>query len=226
MGKKGVADFVTDIVDSLVRPETSEVVKEPLTQLFSINSPAVALAIGILLSVWAMSSYATAFGRAANTVYEIQEGRRFTKFRALMILLSLFLLVAFAAVFVLLLTTQNAAEVFAHELGIGEPWVSVWMIGRWPVLLVVLTFIVAVLFYATPNVRREKRRWVGVGALFAIIVWGSATAVFALYVSTVSNYDRVYGWLGGALALLVWMYITNIAMVVGLEVDAEFTRVR
>ncbi len=226
MGKQGAADFVLDLVDSLARPETADVVKDPLTQLFSINNPVIALLIGIVLSVWSMSSYATAFGRAANTVYEIEEGRRFTKFRALMILLSLFLLVAFATVFVLLLTTQNAAEVFAHELGIGEPWVSVWMIGRWPVLLVVLTFIVAVLFYATPNIHREKRRWVGVGALLAIIMWGSATAVFALYVSTVSNYDRVYGWLGGALALLVWMYITNIAMVAGLEVDAEFTRIR
>ena len=225
-GKDGAVKFVLDLVGSLTREETVELVRDPLTQLFSIGNPAVALTFGIVLSVWSMSSYATAFGRAANSVYEIREGRRFLKFRGLMLVLSVFLLAAFAAVVVLLTTTHDAAEVFAHALGLGEPWVSAWMIGRWPVLLFVLTLIIAVLFYATPNVRRETRRWVGVGALFAIIVWGAATAVFALYVSTVSNYDRVYGWLGGALALLVWIYISNLALVAGLEVDVELTRVR
>lgn len=225
-GKDEATDFVLDLVDSVARPETVDVVKDPLTQLLSIGSPVVALLLGIVLSVWSMSSYATAFGRAANSVFEVEEGRRMVKFRALMIVLSLFLLVAFAAVAVLLLTTRDAAEVFAHALGLGEPWVSVWVLGRWPALLVVLTLIVAVLFYWTPNVQRERRRTVGVGALFAIIVWGAATAAFALYVPTVSNYDRIYGWLGGALALLVWMYISNLALVIGLEVDAEFTRMR
>lgn len=225
-GKGAATEFVLDLAGSLVREETVDVVKEPLTQLFSIGSPLVALLIGIVLSVWAMSGYASAFGRAANSVYEVHEGRRFVKFRALMLLLSLFLLVAFAAVIVLLVTTRDAAKVFMQRLGVGDPWVIVWVVGRWPVLLAVLTLIIAVLYYATPNIRREKRRWVGVGALFAITVWGAATAVFAFYVSTVSNYDRVYGWLGGALALLVWMYISNLALVAGLEVDAEFTRVR
>lgn len=225
-GKEGATKFVLNLLDSIVREDTVDVVKDPLTQLFSVSNPGIALLVGIVLSVWSMSSYATAFGRAANSVYEIQEGRQFIKFRLLMILLSLFLLVAFAAVVVLLLTTRDAADVFAHALGFGEPWVSAWTIARWPLLLVVLTLIIAVLFYATPNVRRERRRWVGLGAMFAIIVWGGATAVFAFYVSTVANYDRIYGWLGGALALLVWIYISNLALVAGLEVDAEFTRAR
>ncbi|MEO7348265.1 MAG: YihY/virulence factor BrkB family protein, partial [Terrimesophilobacter sp.] len=202
-GQREATDFVFNLIDSVARKDTVDVVRDPLTQLFSVSSPVIALIIGIVLSVWSMSSYATAFGRAANNIYEIQEGRQFVKFRALMILLSLFLLVAFAAVVVLLLTTRNAAEVFAHELGLGEPWVSVWVFGRWPVLFIVLTLIIAALFYATPNVRREKRRWLGVGAVFAIVVWAAATAIFGLYVSTVANYDRIYGWLGGALALLV-----------------------
>lgn len=225
-GEEGAARFVLDLVDSVARDETVEIIREPLTQLFSISNPLIALFIGIVLSVWSMSGYATAFGRAVNSVYEIQEGRQFVKFRALMILLSLFLLVAFGAIVVLLLTTRDAADVFAHALGFGEPWVSVWAITRWPALLGMLTLIIAVLFYATPNVHREKRRWVGVGAAFAIIVWGLATAGFGLYVSTVANYDRVYGWLGGALALLLWLYISNLALIAGVEVDAEFTRLR
>lgn len=225
-GKGDAAKFVLDLIGSLTSTETVNVVRDPLTQLFSISNPGTALLVGIVLSVWSMSGYATAFGRAANSVFEVEEGRPFVKYRALMIVLSMFLLLAFSAVVVLLLTTRNAAEVFAHELGVGEPWVSVWTVGRWPTLLVILTLIVAVLFYATPNVQRRKRRWVGVGAVFAITVWGAATAVFGFYVSTVSNYDRIYGWLGGGLALMVWMYISNLALVAGLEVDAEITRVR
>src|SRR5690606_18167880 len=120
-GKDEATNLVFNLVKSVLRDETVDVVKAPLTQLFSISSPLIALLIGLVLSIWSMSSYATAFGRAANGVFEIQEGRRFVKFRSLMLLLSLFLLVAFAAVVFLLLTTRNAAQVFAEQFGVGEP---------------------------------------------------------------------------------------------------------
>ncbi|MEL0625916.1 YihY/virulence factor BrkB family protein [Salinibacterium amurskyense] len=225
-GKDRAADTVIDLATEVLKPSTVEVLKEPLTQLFSIGSPGVALAVGLVLSVWSLSSYATAFGRAANSVYEIQEGRRFVKFRGLMLVLSTFLLAAFAAVVVLLLTTRNVATAVGEALGIGEPWITVWSIGRWPVLAVILTMIIAVLYYYTPNVRHERMRWVSTGAIFAIVTWGLATAGFGFYASNFASYDRVYGWLGGALAMLIWLYISNLAFVAGLEVDAEFTRLR
>jgi len=225
-GKDHAAETVLDLANEVLKPSTVDVIKEPLTQLFSIGSPGVALAVGLALSVWSLSSYATAFGRAANSVYEIQEGRRFAKFRGLMLVLSAFLLVAFAAVVVLLLTTRNVATAISEGLGIGEPWITVWSFGRWPVLAVILTMIIAVLYYYTPNVRHERMRWVSTGAIFAIVAWGLATAGFGFYASNIASYDRVYGWLGGALALLIWLYISNLALVAGLEVDAEFTRLR
>lgn len=225
-GEEKAAETVLDLANEVLKPATVDVLKEPLTQLFSVGSPGLALAIGLALSVWSLSSYATAFGRAANSVYEVQEGRRFVKFRGLMLILSAFLLAAFAAVVVLLLTTTNVATAIGAELGIGEPWVAIWSFGRWPVLLAILTVIIAVLYYYTPNIRHERMRWVSTGALFAIVTWGLATAGFGFYASTVASYDRVYGWLGGALALLIWLYISNLALVAGLEVDAEFTRLR
>lgn len=225
-GKDKAADTVLDLAKEVLQPGTVDVLTAPLTQLFSIGNPGLALVVGIVLSVWSMSSYATAFGRAANSVYEVHEGRRFVKFRGLMIILSTFLLFAFGAVIVLLLSTNNVASAIAEELGVGEPWISVWTFGRWPVLGVILTMIIAVLYYFTPNVRHERMRWVSTGALFAIIAWGLATAAFGAYASTIANYDRVYGWLGGALALLIWLYISNLALVAGVEVDAEFTRLR
>jgi len=217
---------VLDLAKELLRPGTVEVLTAPLTQLFSIDSPGVALTIGVVLSVWSMSSYATAFGRAANSVYEVHEGRRLLKFRGLMLILSAFLLAGFAAVVLLLLTTTNVATAIGEEFGFGQPWVAIWSYGRWPVLGAILTAIIAVLYYYTPNIRHERMRWVSTGAVFAIITWGLATAAFGFYVSTIANYDRVYGWLGGGLALLIWLYISNLALVAGIEVDAEFTRLR
>ncbi|MBH0008396.1 YihY/virulence factor BrkB family protein [Salinibacterium sp. SWN1162] len=225
-GKEQAADTVLDLADEILKPATLELFTEPLTQLFSVGSPALALIIGLALSVWSLSSYATAFGRAANSVYEIQEGRRFVKFRGLMLVLSAFLLIAFAAVVTLLLTTTRVATAIAEALGFGEPWITIWAYGRWPVLAAILTMIIAVLYYYTPNVRHDRMRWVSTGALFAIIAWGLATTGFGFYVSTIANYDRVYGWLGGALAVLIWLYISNLALVAGIEVDAEFTRLR
>jgi membrane protein len=143
-----------------------------------------------------------------------------------MLILSAFLIAAFAAVVLLLLTTTNVATAIGEELGFGEPWVAIWSYGRWPVLVAILTAIIAVLYYYTPNIRHERMRWVSTGAVFAIVAWGLATAAFGFYVSTIANYDRVYGWLGGGLALLIWLYISNLALVAGIEVDAEFTRLR
>ncbi|MBN9238142.1 MAG: hypothetical protein BGO97_00555 [Micrococcales bacterium 70-64] len=221
-GREDAARNLLAIVGEVVQPETVDTLREPLTQLFTVANPGVGLVIGLVLSLWSLSSYATAFGRAVNTVYEVHEGRQIWKFRGLMLVLAVVLLALFAAIAVLLLTTQRVAT----AVGIAEPWLTVWAIGRFPVVILLFTLLIAVLYYVTPNVRHERVRWVSFGALFAIVVWGLATAAFTVYVSTVGTYDRVYGWLGGGLALLLWLYITNLVLVLGAEVDAEFVRLR
>lgn len=225
-GRRDAATVILDIVDEVAQPATVEAVRGPLTQLFTVTNPGVALGIGILLCLWSFSSYATAFGRAVNSVYEVEEGRQLWKFRGTMLVLSVFLLVAYAAIAALLLTTPRIAEAIAGSLSIGEPWVTAWAFGRWPVLLALVTLVIAVLYFFTPNVRHHRMRWVSYGAVFVIVVWGLATALFGLYVATVGTYDRIYGWLGGAIALLIWLYITNYVLVLGAEVDAEVMRLR
>ena len=221
-GRKDAAANLLGIVGEVVQPETVDTLREPLTQLFTVTNPGIALAIGLVLSLWSLSSYATGFGRAVNTVYEVQEGRQIWKFRGLMLVLAVFLLALFAAIAVLLLTTERVAK----AVGVTEPWLGVWVVGRWPAVVILFTVLIAVLYYATPNVRHDRLRWVSFGALFAIVVWGLATAAFTVYVSTVGTYDRIYGWLGGGLALLLWLYITNLVLVLGAEVDAELVRLR
>jgi len=225
-GKKNAADAILDIVGEVVQPETVETLRAPITELFSVTNPGIALAIGIALALWTVSGYATAFGRAVNSAYEVQEGRQIWRFRGTMLLLAVFLLVLASLIFVLLLTTQRVATAIAHSAGIGEPWITVWSIGRWPVLLVLVTLVIAVLYYVTPNVRHERMRWATFGAGFVILVGIIATAGFALYVATVAQYDKIYGWLGGAIVLMLWSYVINLVLVLGAEVDAEAVRMR
>lgn len=225
-GRRNAATVILDIVDEVAQKSTVDALRGPLTELFTVTNPGVALGVGLLLSLWSLSSYATAFGRAVNSVYELEEGRQLWKFRGTMLALSVFLLAMFAAILTLLLTTPRIAAAIAASLGVGEPWLAVWSIGRWPVLLILVALLIAVLYYFTPNVRHDRMRWVSFGALFVIVVWGAATTLFALYVVTVGTYDKIYGWLGGAIALLIWLYITNLVLVLGAEVDAEVVRVR
>ena len=221
-GRDNAAENILTVLGEVLQPGTLDILKEPLTSLFTVSNPGVALALGLAFSLWSLSSYATAFGRAVNTVYEVQEGRQIWKFRGLMLVLGVFLLVIFAAIAVLLLTTVRVAD----AVGVPEPWLTVWAWGRWPTVAILFTLLIAVLYYITPNVRHSRMRWVSFGALFAIVVWGVATVAFTAYVSFVGTYDRIYGWLGGGLALLIWLYITNLVLVFGAEVDAELVRVR
>lgn len=225
-GKRDAAAVILDLVDELGQDSTVDAIRGPLTELFTVTNPGIGLAVGLIVSVWALSSYATAFGRAVNSVYEVQEGRQIWKFRGTMILLALFLQVAYAVIVLLLVTTPRLAGAIGETIGIGEPWLAAWSIARWPLLLLMVALVTAALYYVTPNVRRDRVRWVSFGALFAIAAWAAATGLFALYVGTVGQYDRIYGWLGGAVVLLLWLYLTNLVLVLGAEVDAEVVRLR
>src|SRR5690606_7719035 len=128
-----------------------------------------------VLCVWTVSSYATAFGRAVNTVYETQEGRPFWAFRALMMVVALVLIVGYALIAVILLGTPSVAAAIGAAAGIPEGWLAAWNIAKWPVLALILVAIVGILYFSTPNVRHLRVRWVSWGAMFAIAVWGLST---------------------------------------------------
>ncbi|HMH58251.1 MAG TPA: YihY/virulence factor BrkB family protein, partial [Galbitalea sp.] len=185
-----------------------------------------ALAIGLVLTLWTLSGYLTAFGRAINTAYEVDEGRRWAPMRARMLLVAIVLIVVGAAIVLLLSGTPTVARAILKGLEL-PPWIAVlWDIGKWPVLLGLAVLAVAILYYYPPNVRHLRIRWVTWGALLTIVVWTLATTGFAIYVLNFSHYNRVYGWLGGAIVLLLWLYLSNLVVVFGAEVDAEIVRVR
>lgn len=225
-GRDDATESLLGFVDELAPERTVETLRDPLDQLFSIGNPWLALVLGVAVALWTLSSYATAFGRAVNTVYEVQEGRPFWKFRGLMMALAAALLLLFGALAAILLSTPRITEAFAETVGFGEPWVTAWNLTRWPLAAALLLVVLSLVYYFSPNVRVPRLRWVSWGSGVALALWGAATAGFSVYVSVVQPYDRVYGWLGTAIVLLVWGYLTNLVLVLGAEVDAEVVRAR
>ena len=223
-GKEGAYKLVLNIAEEVLQSSTVEVLREPVQQLFSISNPWVALVLGLLLTLWTLSGYSTAFGRAVNTAYEVLEGRALWKFRGTMLGVAAFLMIPLGAAAACLIVTPSILTITAGSA--AEPWVPLWSVVRWPLAIALVGLVIAVLYYATPNVRHERIRWVSHGAAFAIVASSAATGAMALYVSTVAPYDRIYGWLGGGLAVLLWLYIINLVAVFGAEVDAEVMRLR
>jgi membrane protein len=197
-----------------------------LRELLSLPNPGVALLIGIVLLLWTVSGYATAFGRAMNAIYEVEEGRPFWTFRGRMLLVAVVLVVLQTGIVTILLGTPAAADDILGRRGLAPAVATAWNFGKWPVLLVLAVLFIAVLYYFTPNVRHTRVRWASVGSLAAIAIWVVATLGFALYIVIAGHYDALYGSLGGIVIALLWGYLTNVALVGGAELDAEFVRLR
>jgi membrane protein len=218
---------ITDIVTKLGPSSAADTFAGPIKSITSNRSAAgILLIVGLATALWSASGYVGAFMRAANVIYETPEGRPFWKLRPLQILVTLVMLLLLAAVAVALVLTGPVVDAVAGPLGVGSTAVSIWNIAKWPVLLAVVVTMFAVLFYAAPNVKLAGFRWVTPGALFAIVLWLIASAAFAFYVANFGSYDKTYGALGGVVCLLVWFWITNVALLLGMELNSERERSR
>jgi membrane protein len=167
-----------------------------------------------------------AFGRAMNRIYEIQEGRPFWKLRPLMIIITLAAVILAGLVAIGLVVSGPVARAIGEAVGLGDTAVTIWGIVKWPVLLFLAALVVAVLYYATPNIKQPKFRWISLGAVVAIMTWVVASALFGLYVSQFSNYNKTYGSLAGVIIFLLWLWLTNLALLFGAELNAEMERGR
>ena len=131
-----------------------------------------------------------------------------------------------AAAAIILVVSGQVTEAVGNALGVGEVAKTIWSIAKWPVLALIVVLIIAILYYATPNAKQPKFRWISIGALLAIVVLAVATLAFGLYVANFSNYDKTYGSLAGIVVFLLWLWIANLALLFGAEFDAELERGR
>jgi membrane protein len=192
----------------------------------SQGAAGVAFAIGLAAALWSASGYVGAFSRAANVIYEVEEGRPFWKLRPFQVALTLLLLllVSFSAIAVVL--SGPLADDVGDVLGVGGTAVTVWDLVKWPVIVLVVLTMVAILYYAAPNVRHPGFRWITPGGVLAVVLWIAASIGFAFYVSNFGSYNKTYGSLAGVIIFLVWLWISNVAILLGAELNAELERRR
>ncbi len=164
--------------------------------------------------------------RASNVIYEVEEGRPFWKLRPLQIAVTLAMVLLAALASVALVLSGPLATSVGDAVGLSDAAVDIYQLAKWPVLALVLLTLTSLLYYVAPNVRLRGIRWVTPGSLLALAVWGVASALFALYVGNFGSYDKTYGTLGGVVSFLVWLWITNIALLLGAQLNSELERSR
>ncbi len=192
----------------------------------SQGSAGVMFFVGLALALWSASGYVGAFMRASNDIWDVEEGRPAWKTIPLRVGVTGLLLVLLTISALAVVLTGPLAKSIGDIVGLGSAAVTAWDIAKWPALILVVAFMIALLYYATPNVKHPKFQWVSPGSILAVVVWILASALFAFYVANFSSYNQTYGALGGVIVFLTWLWITNNVILLGAEVNAEIERGR
>ncbi|HET6534407.1 MAG TPA: YihY/virulence factor BrkB family protein [Actinoplanes sp.] len=202
---------LTAVLDSLLNKE---------------HTAKVLLSFGLVIAVWTASGYVSTFTRASNRIYGVQEGRNWWKLQLLQILLAAVALVLLSVAAAGLVISGPLVDAVGNALGVGETARTVYSVGRWPVLIAIATLLLSLLFWIAPNVKQPRFRWLTVGGAVALAVWAVVSFGFGLYVANFGSYDRTYGSLGAIMAFLVWLFLSNLAVLLGVEVNAQVQRGR
>jgi membrane protein len=216
-----------DNLGSVAPGPAKEIMTNALTNLQGDRGAAgVLFVVGLLAALWSASGYVAAFMRASNSIYDIEEGRPVWKTLPVRVGLTLVLLFLLAITAIAVVLTGGIAQKVGDLIGLGSSAVDAWNIAKWPVLLLVVSFMFALLYWAAPNVKHPGFRWISPGGVLAVVAWLIASGAFALYVSNFGSYNKTYGALGGVVVFLVWLWISNIVILLGAEFNAELERER
>ena len=180
--------------------------------------------VGLLGALWSASGYVAAFMRASNSIYEVEEGRPIWKTLPTRVGITLVLLILLAITAVGVTVSGGLAEEIGGLIGLSDTAIDVWNIAKWPVLVLIVSFMFAFLYWAAPNIKHPKFKWVSPGGVLAVVIWIVASLAFAFYVANFGSYNKTYGALGGIITFLVWLWISNIAVLLGAEFNAELER--
>ena len=225
LGKSATQPLITNLGNA-TPASVRKIVMSDVTHLQHSHAAAGILGIaGILLALWSASNYVAAFMRASNVIYDVPEGRPIWKTAPIRLGVTLVTMILLVAAAVIVVVTGALAQKVGNVLGLGSTAVTVWDIAKWPVLLIIIGLILAILFWASPNARHGFQ-WVSPGGFAAVVLWLVASALFAVYVANFGHYNRIYGSLGGIIIFLIWMWISNVAILLGAEFNAELERGR
>jgi membrane protein len=215
-----------DNLGELAPGPAGDILTSAIEQIASSPAAGIGLVIGVLGALWSASGYVGAFSRASNAIYEVDEGRPFWKLRPIQIGITTVMIFLLALSALAVVLTGPLAEELGNVIGVGETAVTVWDIAKWPVIALVVLMMISVLYYSTPNIKPPGFRWITPGGALALVVWILASAAFAFYVANFSAYNATYGSLAGIIIFLIWLWLTNVAILLGAELDAELERER
>lgn len=218
---------ILDNIQQLAPGAARDVITNAVRELQSSTGTGSVLAVvGLAMAVWSASGYVAAFIRASNAVYDVAEGRPVWKLTPLRLALTIVLMVLACASALIVVFTGGLARQAGHALGIGDSAVRVWDLAKWPVLVALVMAMIALLYWAAPNAKGRGFRWITPGSVLALVIWLAASGGFAFYVANFATYNKTYGTFAGVIVFLVWLWVTNIAILLGLEFDAELSRQR
>jgi membrane protein len=224
---KSATDKVLQNIRQLAPGSARDIITRAVEQLQgNAGIGSIMAIVGLVLAVWSASGYVAAFIRAANAVYDIPEGRPVWKVLPVRVGVTVVLMVMAAASALIVVFSGGLARRTGQVLGLGDTAMTVWSIAKWPVLVVLVTIMIAILYWATPNARVKGFRWITPGSFLALLIWMIVSAGFALYVANFASYNKTYGTMAGVIVFLIWLWITNLAVLLGLEFDAETARQR
>jgi membrane protein len=216
---------VTEVITEIGPESAAETFSGPVESIASSRGTAgFAFVVGLAVALWSASGYVGAFIRASNVIYDTEESRPFWKLRPLQIAITLTMVVLTALLALGLVLTGPIVGAIADAVAVGSTAVTIWEIAKWPAMATVFIGMVSLLYYTAPDAKLRGFRWVTPGAGVAIVVWALASAAFALYVANFGSYDKTYGTLGGLVAVLVWLWITNVAILFGHALNAQLER--
>jgi membrane protein len=223
----GVTQSLIDNLDKLAPGPAKDIFTSAIKNLQKSQGAAgIVFIIGVGGAIWSASGYVAAFMRASNAIYDVEEGRPIWKTLPTRVLTTVVLLLMLAAVAIAVTFTGPLAKQAGNVLGVGSAAVTAWDIAKWPVILLVVITMFAILYWAAPNVKHPKFRWISPGSVVGVLLWIAASAGFAFYVANFGSYNKTYGALGGVIIFLIWLWVSNIAILLGAEFNAELERGR
>ena len=222
-----VTKVMTDTVSQLGPATAARTFQGPIESITAHRGTAgIMFVVGIVAAVWAASGYVSAFADACNTIYEVDEGRPFWKLKPLQLLVTFVIIMLAAIVALTLVLSGPIVGALGSALGISSTVLTLWRFAKWPIMLALVLVIFAVQYYTAPNAKVTGLRWVTGGAVLALLTWIAASIALALYAAHFGSYDKTYGTLGGVVVFLTWLWVTNIAILLGAEFNAETERAR
>jgi membrane protein len=225
LGQRATQPLITNLA-AAVPGSVQQTVLSAVKRLQADHATAGVLAIvGMATALWSASGYIAAFMRASNAIYDVPEGRPIWKTLPIRLGVTLAMMLLLVASALIVVVTGGLARHVGQVLGIGSAAVTAWDIAKWPVLLILVSVMLAILYWASPNAR-QGFRWVSPGGIVAVVLWLIASGLFTLYVANFGHYNKVYGSIAAVIVLLVWLWISNIAILFGAEFNAELERGR